>query len=61
MKKQNVWNRLDIVEIAIYLFMSAGVSLVLAGLVFRAVEIESDWRADRMCVQGYYCEKGAGP
>jgi len=61
MKKNNVWNRLHIVEIVIYLFMSAGIALVLAGLVLRAVEVESDWRADRMYQQGYYDDPGAGP
>jgi len=61
MKKRNVWSPLHIVECVAYLFMLMGITLVLAVLVFRAVEFESDWRADRMCKQGYYCDERAGP
>ena len=61
MKKQNVWNQLHIVECGVYLFMLTAITLVLAVLVFRAIEIESDWRSGRMCDQGYYCDERAGP
>ena len=58
MKRKNGWSRRNIAEFAVYLLLFTAIVLALLVLVFRAIEIESEWRAERMCRHGYYCEEG---
>lgn len=41
-----------------FVFMAAGILLPLA---LDAIEREQNWRAARICAQGYYCNPKAGP
>lgn len=45
---------------ALYCFACVALSAITP-VVLDAAEREQQWRADRLCRQGYYCDPKAGP